>query len=93
MGFNAKSNFRVHFFGKIQNMIIAWDCTDFFPRKKQKIRKGINRRKKRKIQKRNFPSIQLIACFSVKTTYHMDFFRILSQRNTKVVNPKNPDSD
>ena len=50
-------------------------------------------RKKRKIQKRIFPSIKLVACFSVKTAYHMDFFRILSQRNTKVVNPKNPDSD
>ena len=49
--------------------------------------------KKRKILKRIFPSRQLIACSIVKTTYHMDFFRILSQRNTKVVNPKNPDSD
>ena len=33
---------RVHFFGKIQNRIIAWDYTDSFLRKKQNIRKGIN---------------------------------------------------
>ena len=50
-------------------------------------------RKKRKIQKWIFPSIQLVACFSLKIAYRMDFFRILSQRNTKVVNPKNPYSD
>ena len=48
-------------------------------------------RKKQKIQKGNFLSRQLIACSIVKTAYHIDFFLILSQRNTKVVNPKNPD--
>ena len=84
---------RVHFFGKIQNRIIAWDYTDSFLRKKQKIQKGINLRKKRKIQNRISPSRQLVACSIVKTAYHMDFFRIFSQRNTKFVNPKNPDSD
>ena len=88
---------RVHFFGKIQNRIIAWDYTDSFLRKIKKIRKGINRglipAKETKNPKTGFPSIQIVACFSAKTAYHMDFFRILSQRNTKVVNPKNPDSD
>ena len=71
----------VHFFGKIQNRIIVWDYMplDSFLQKK------------RKIQKRIFPSIQLVACFSVKTEYHMDIFRILCQRNKKVMNPKNPD--
>ena len=63
----------------------------------KKIRKGINRglipAKETKNPKTGFPSIQIVACFSAKTAYHMDFFRILSQRNTKVVNPKNPDSD
>ena len=39
--------------------------------------------KKRKIQKRIFPSRQLITCSIVKTPDHMDFFRIISQRNTK----------
>ena len=78
---------RVHFSGKIQNRIIAWDYTDSFLWKKQKIQKN------QKIPKRIFTSRQLIACSIVKIAYHMDFFRILSQRNTKVVNPKNPDSD
>ena len=49
-------------FGKIPNRIIAWDYTDSFLRKKQKI------------QKRIFQSRQLIACSIVKTAYHMDFF-------------------
>ena len=49
--------------------------------------------KETKNPKTDFSSIQLIACFSVKTAYHMDFFRILSQRKAKVVNPKNPDLD
>ena len=31
--------------------------------------------------------------FSAKTACHMYFFRILSQRNAKATNPKNPDSD
>ena len=33
---------RVHFFGKIQKWIIAWDHTDSFLPKKQRIRKEIN---------------------------------------------------
>ena len=88
---------RVHFFGKIQNRIIAWDCTDSFLGKKQKIWKGINRglipAKETKNPKTDFYICTANCLFFVKTAYHMDFFRILSQRNTKVVNPKNPDSD
>ena len=33
----------MHFFGKIQNRIIAWDYMDSFLQKKQKIRKEIDR--------------------------------------------------
>ena len=92
----SSQDLRVHFFGKIKNRIIAWDYTDSFLRKKQKIQKGLNHRlipaKEMKNPKTDF-SLYTGSCFSVKTTYHMDFFRILSQRNTKVMNPKNPDSD
>ena len=91
------SSLRVYFFDKIQNRIIAWDYTDSFLRKKQIIGKGMNRglipAKETKNPKPDFSIYTVVACFSVKTAYHMDFFRILSQRNTKVMNPKNPDSD
>ena len=52
---------RVHFFGKIQNRIIAWDYTDSFLRKKQKIRKGSNRGLNPAKETKNpiFSSIQL----------------------------------
>ena len=44
----------MHFFGKIQNRIIAWDYTDSFLRKKQKIRKGINPCERKEKSKNGF---------------------------------------
>ena len=96
LSFNQDKNtrFGVHSFAKIQNRIIAGDYTDSFLQKKQKIRKWINRglipTKETKNAKRDFSIYTACNCFSVKTAYHMHFFRVLSQRNIKVVNPKNP---
>ena len=80
------STLRAHFFGKIQKWIIAWDHTDYFCQRNKESEKGLIAdsflRNKRKIYD-----------FNSKTTCHMYFFWILSQRNAKATNPENPDSD
>ena len=73
--FYGTAHYRVHFFGKNQNRIIAWDFAESFLRKIQKIWKGINRglnpAKETKNPKTDFSIYTDRNCFSVKTAYQL----------------------